>query len=116
MKLDLKSGLFIFFAIATIALGGLYLYNPAIFKPRNVSPLEEVNSQSIGVNCGGWDTFGDVVCDCSGSIEEFTCGPNAFCDSGTDTCYGTCGECKCYTGPASDGVEIPCNGRDRYFK
>jgi len=69
-----------------------------------------------GVPCGGWDTFGDVVCECVGQLEKYTCPPNTVCDSGTDTCHGNCGECKCYQGPAKDGIEVPCNGKDALFK
>jgi hypothetical protein len=68
------------------------------------------------VPCGGWDTFGKVVCECNGQVEKFVCPPNTACDSGTDTCSGNCGECKCYQGSVKDGIEIPCNGKDERFK
>ena len=116
MKFDLRSGLLPLIVIAVVVFGGLYLYNPALFKSKDVGQSEEIDSQTVGVRCGGWDTFGEVVCECSGQLEEFTCPPNAVCDSGTDTCYGTCGECKCYPGPASGGVEIPCDGKDALFR
>ena len=67
------------------------------------------NGTGKGVSCGGWNTFGDIVCECSGQLEKSVCPSDAVCDGGTDICYGTCGECKCYQGPAKDKIEAPCN-------
>lgn len=68
------------------------------------------------IPCGGWDTFGEVVCKCSGKIEKFSCPSNTICDSGRNSCTGTCGECKCYQGSLDEGLEIPCNSRQDSFK
>lgn len=66
--------------------------------------------------CGGWDTFGEVICECTGKYEKPPCPSNAVCDAGKYFCDGICGECKCYKGPANKENEIPCEGREKYFK
>jgi len=68
------------------------------------------------VVCGGWDTFGEVACSCEGKYEQSPCPPGAICDGGYYFCYGSCGECKCYSGPRDRKNEIPCDGRDAHFK
>jgi hypothetical protein len=67
-----------------------------------------------GVPCGGWDTYGDVVCGCEGSLEKPACPANASCDSGFYACYGKCGTCTCFQGRADLKREITCGGRDTY--
>jgi hypothetical protein len=60
------------------------------------------------VDCGGWDTSGEIICECSGKIIKPTCPPNAVCDSGAYKCEGQCGMC-CYKGIAK-GIKYPyCN-------
>ena len=68
------------------------------------------------VICGGWDTFGEVVCECSGKYEKPPCPPNTVCDAGNYFCEGTCGACKCYKGSEDAANEIKCDGRQQYFK
>ena len=67
-----------------------------------------------GVACGGWDAYGDVVCGCDGNLEKPSCPANTSCDSGSYTCYGKCGTCKCFQGRADLQREITCGGRDTY--
>lgn len=67
-----------------------------------------------GVACGGWDTYGDVMCTCDGELEKPPCPANASCDGGSYTCYGKCGTCTCFQGRADLGREITCGGRDTY--
>jgi hypothetical protein len=75
---------------------------------------KETSSSVNGVACGGWDTYGDVVCGCEGSLEKTACPANASCDSGSYTCYGKCGTCTCFQGRADLEREITCGGRDTY--
>ena len=72
------------------------------------APCPESEAEN-GVSCGGWNTFGDIICECSGQLESFVCPSDAICDSGTDVCHGTCGGCKCYQGSVGDGIEVPCS-------
>jgi len=81
-----------------------------------VSKCAEAKTPKAGIPCGGWDTFGEVVCECTGQLEKHICAPNTICDSGTNICYGSCGECKCCQGSAKGGIEIPCSGKDKLFK
>ncbi|MDD5621107.1 MAG: hypothetical protein PHS27_00715 [Candidatus Pacebacteria bacterium] len=62
--------------------------------------------------CGGWDMFGDTVCQCSGKLVKFQCPENALCDAGQNKCYGQCGVCKCYQGPVENGIEVSCENRN----
>lgn len=57
------------------------------------------------VKCGGWDTSGETVCDCQGTITKSVCPLGAICDSGDYFCQGTCGSC-CYKG-AFDNPSYP---------
>ena len=66
--------------------------------------------------CGGWDTFGEVICKCDGKYIKPSCPAGTVCDSGKYSCDGICGECKCYRSPVDKGTEIPCNGRESYFQ
>jgi len=68
------------------------------------------------VKCGGWDTFGEVTCDCNGDITKSECPANADCDNGQYFCKGFCGACKCFKGGSENGIEEPCNDRESYFK
>ena len=68
------------------------------------------------IKCGGWDTYGEVVCNCNGEVTKSVCPSNAVCDSGQYYCNGTCGPCKCYSGGSDKGLEEQCNNRDNFFK
>lgn len=89
------------------AISALRLVKQAVVEVRKLS-----KTKTAGVSCGGWDTFGKVVCECTGRLEKHVCPLGAMCDSGKDTCFGSCGECKCYQGT----TEVPCDGRDAFFK
>ncbi len=80
--------------------------------PKKTEAVPETAPLKPGVSCGGWSQWGEIVCDCDGEIEESTCPADALCDSGTDICHGTCGDCKCYAGGK---VEMPCNGIDIFY-
>ncbi len=75
-------------------------------------PSETINA--TGVQCGGWDTYGDVICECKGNLEKPPCPENASCDSGAYICYGTCGVCTCYQGSVDLDRHITCGGRNVY--
>jgi len=110
--------------IITILIGvvGFLIYqNTQLTGHRTNLPFPNATTitqtpSSDAIPCGGWDTFGDVECKCSGNIEKFSCPSNAICDSGKNSCKGTCGECKCYQGSSGNGIETPCAGRDDFFK
>ena len=101
---------FLFIGLVIISLSLLAYLLQSFFLGNNPNPSE------TGTYCGGWNTFGEVICQCSGQLKNFTCPFGAVCDSGRNTCYGTCGECKCYQGQAKNNIEIPCNGEDYLFK
>jgi putative hemolysin len=67
------------------------------------------------VLCGGWDTFGDVVCKCNGTVHKEPCPANTVCDSGNTWCNGICSICTCYSGPSSGNKVVNCNGREKLF-
>jgi hypothetical protein len=79
------------------------------------NPVQPGNTVAGAVPCGGWDTFGEVVCGCAGQLDKDICPSDAQCDGETYLCKGICGACRCYRGQASGKNEIPCDGRDRYF-
>ncbi len=58
--------------------------------------------------CGGWDSSGEVVCTCSGTLIKPTCAPGAVCDSAVYTCEGECGSC-CYKGIAENPEYPKCD-------
>lgn len=53
------------------------------------------------VVCGGWDTGGEIVCDCSGKLIKPDCPSGTICDSGDYFCQGQCGSC-CWRGTGDD--------------
>ena len=57
--------------------------------------------------CGGWDTSGEIICECNGKIIKPTCSPGAICDSASYKCEGQCGEC-CYKGTAENTKYPKC--------
>lgn len=57
--------------------------------------------------CGGWDTSGEIVCSCDGTLVKPTCAPGTVCDAGSYTCDGTCGSC-CYKGIAENTKYPKC--------
>jgi hypothetical protein len=92
---------------------GMLLISLLLFSLCTNKKQDTTNDQK-GVACGGWDTYGDVVCGCDGTLEKTTCPTNASCDSGSYTCYGKCGICTCFQGRADLEREITCGGRDTY--
>lgn len=58
-------------------------------------------SPQTQTSCGGWDTSGEIVCQCAGTLTKSSCPTNAACDSGSYTCSGSCGQC-CYKGAANN--------------
>ena len=68
-------------------------------------PTNMVTPTNTNVDCGGWDTSGEIVCECSGKIIKPTCPPNSICDGGSYKCEGKCGKC-CYKGIAK-GAKYP---------
>jgi hypothetical protein len=65
--------------------------------PNAVLPMQ--------TECGGWDTSGEIICECNGKMIKPVCPAKTECDSGTYTCQGTCGKC-CYRGIA-EGSKFP---------
>jgi hypothetical protein len=92
---------------------GILFISLLLFSLCTNNPQTNANDQK-GVPCGGWDTYGDVVCGCDGKLEKPSCPANASCDSGSSTCYGKCGICTCFQGRADLEREITCGGRDTY--
>jgi len=80
--------------------------------PGDLTEAEKDND-SEKVKCGGWDTFGEVLCDCDGEYDKPACPPKTECDGEFYYCYGKCSDCICFQG---GDVEIPCDGRDEYFR
>jgi hypothetical protein len=78
--------------------------------------VEDLKQVAENIRCGGWNTYGEVACQCEGTLEKVPCPSNTICDSGQYYCKGICGECKCFQGSASQGREETCNGRDSSFK
>lgn len=58
--------------------------------------------------CGGWDTSGEILCQCTGIITKSACPNNTTCDSGTYYCSGECGIC-CYKGIARNDKYTKCH-------
>jgi len=74
--------------------------------PNKISPFMLPTSSKVQSNiCGGWDTSGEIICACSGTLIKSTCPPNVICDGSSYTCTGTCGKC-CYKGVA-ENTEYP---------
>ena len=84
--------------------------------PDGITYIEIIQPNTGKEICGGWDTYGEVVCDCTGSIQKDSCPSNAECDSGYYYCRGACGECRCFQGDSSKGKEEPCNGTESYYR
>jgi hypothetical protein len=88
--------------IIAIVIGGLiWMQNKNINQGANGI----IQNSTI---CGGWDTFGEKICQCAGNYKKDSCPVGALCDSGNYFCSGICGMCKCYQGSASQGKEIKC--------
>jgi len=68
---------------------------------RILSTFQFLDQSLTSQECGGWDTGGEIVCDCSGRLIRPTCPPGAMCDKATYTCEGVCGQC-CYKGIAEN--------------
>ncbi len=83
---------------------------PGNEKPDTI--VEPGNTVAGAMPCGGWDTFGEVVCECDGQLDRDICPSDAQCDSETYLCKGTCRGCRCYQGSQKDGKEVTCEGRD----
>jgi len=100
------------FALAVLLAGALFsgCTQPPASRANASDGSAANHANATGTPCGGWTTFGDTACECSGRLERIPCPEGALCDSGSDVCYGTCGKCKCYQGPAKDGREVPCGG------
>lgn len=54
-------------------------------------------TQTPTQECGGWNTSGETICECTGKIIKPTCPPNVVCDGGSYICNGLCGKC-CFKG------------------
>lgn len=67
-------------------------------------PPKDEKTNNI-VKCGGWDSSGEIICQCQGALIRPVCPPNTVCDSGDYFCQGTCGSC-CYKG-AFDNPAYP---------
>lgn len=97
----------VLYSLIIFILVGLGIY---VFLSIN---KQQVNDLSDGeVRCGGWDTYGEVLCECDGLVGKIDCPKYSMCSGEAYTCSGTCGQCKCYKGD----IEEECNGRDLLFK
>jgi len=96
-----------------ILSAALFIFLLLLSMCTNKEASDGVKDNS-SVPCGGWDTFGEVVCACNGKLVKAECPKDASCDSGTYICHGTCGVCTCFQGSADRGWEISCEGRNTY--
>jgi hypothetical protein len=64
------------------------------------------NSQQ-NTECGGWDTSGEIICECSGKIIKPKYPADAICDGASYICSGLCGKC-CYRGMAQNDKYPKC--------
>lgn len=60
-------------------------------------PVPEAQIDKKAVICGGWNTGGEIICDCSGELIKPDCPSGAMCDGGNYLCQGECGSC-CWRG------------------
>lgn len=90
-------------------LGGVMLKR-FVFVP--IQPLTEEEQ----VFCGGWDSGGEIICDCSGKLIKPDCPAGVICDSGNYFCQGQCGNC-CWRGGGGTqyGGPYPVCGSDKFF-
>lgn len=61
-----------------------------------VQELSDEETNNI-VKCGGWDSSGEIVCQCQGKLIKPECPQGRVCDSGDYLCQGECDSC-CYKG------------------
>jgi len=76
----------------------------------NFSPCPEGSDTPTVLPCGGWNTSGEIICECSGKLIRSSCPDGAQCDSGTYSCEGVCGEC-CYKGIAERTDYPSCSSK-----
>mgnify|MGYP001616112663 CR=1 FL=1 len=73
--------------------------NSATIKPIIYQILSTFRfiDEPTGSVCGGWNTGGEIICSCTGTLTKEICPKDAVCDSGDYFCSGQCGSC-CWKG------------------
>ncbi len=81
--------------------------NIANRDPKNITLFDQILStfrfveKLAGNVCGGWNTGGEIVCSCEGTLTKSICPKDTICDSGDYFCSGQCGSC-CFNGIADN--------------
>ncbi|MDD5221491.1 MAG: hypothetical protein PHV47_02745 [Candidatus Pacebacteria bacterium] len=90
----------IFFIIIVLSVLAYFIFT----ENTIIGPVE--------IPCGGWEgcnQIGEIVCECEGTSRYKSCGESGI---GYNLCNGTCSNCRCYKGPASDGIEVSCDNKN----
>lgn len=77
---------------------------------QTISPIIDNQNNvdnKLSVPCGGWDTSGEIRCECSGKLIKPPCPIGASCDGASYICEGQCANC-CYDGIAENNPYPPC--------
>lgn len=77
----------------------------SLVSPEDNSQSGKGEETNNIVKCGGWDSSGEIICECKGNLIKPECPQDRACDSGDYLCQGECGSC-CYKG-AFDNPAYP---------
>lgn len=90
--------------ISIIGISIILFLKEGIKKNIKLYPTNTISQKN---QCGGWDTSGEILCECDGNLVKPTCPAEAVCDAGIYYCEGACGNC-CYKGIAENPQYPKC--------
>ena len=104
VKINKRLIILIFIFIFIVIIG-------IILSRKNKNSIDSSDSSRI-INqnniCGGWDSSGEIICECKGHLlKPQQCPKDSVCDGESYYCNGTCGKC-CYKGIAENSKYPKC--------
>lgn len=81
--------------------------NAILVPPKDNSSQGKGKETNNIIKCGGWDSSGEIICECKGNLIKPECPQDRACDSDDYLCQGECGSC-CYKGAFNNPFYPKC--------